>query len=218
MRVTETPEPGMPPAESGQPPQAQPFAYGRGDRWFRVTAAELKMAAVLVVVLALVGLLVGLIWGHLAPRALYTVVDVQHKLAEQNDPESEAQIGVDGLFALIGAGVGLVTGCVAWQVRAARGAFLMIALAVASLLGAVIAWRFGLWVGRHPTHAQLQPIFDKLHNTFKPAITMRAKGVLFFQPVGAVLAAVLCAAFTGDSGLRGHRHRDEPVSQPDPTA
>jgi hypothetical protein len=214
MRVTETPEPGMPPAASGHLPQAPSSASGGDDRRFHVSAAELKMAAILIVVLALVGLLVGLIWAHVAPRALYTVVDVKHQLAEQNNPESEAQVGTDGWFALIGAGVGLVTGFLAWQVRAARGAFIMVALAAASLLSAVIAWRFGLWVGRHPTHAQLQPIFEKLHNTFRPAITMRAKGVLFFQPVGAVLAAVLCAAFTGDTSLRGRRHRGEPAHQP----
>jgi hypothetical protein len=184
-------------------------------RRLRVSVAELRLGAVLLVGLALVGLLVGLVWAHVAPRALYTVVDTGQHLAQQNDVESEAQVGVDGWFALIGAGVGLVTGVVAWRWRAARGWFLMVVLAVSSLLGAVVAWRFGLWVGRHPTHSELIPIFARNGNTFKPAITMQAKGVLFFQPIGAVLAAVLAAGFTRRTDLG---HGDDPRVDHDRTA
>lgn len=171
-----------------------------GVRSWRLSAAEVRAAVVLLVALALVGLVAGLIWAHVAPRALYTVVDVKQRLAQQNNPESEAQVGTDAWFALIGAGVGLITGAVAWRWRSARGPFLMFMLAAASLLGAVIAWRFGLWVGRHPTQSQLQPIFDKVDNTFRPAIKMRAKAVLFFQPVGAIVAALISVGFAHDSG------------------
>lgn len=173
------------------------------SRSWRVSAAEVRAAVVVVVALAIVGLLVGLVWAHVAPRALYTVVDVKQRLAQQNDVESEAQVGVDGWFALIGAGVGLLTGAVAWRWRSARGPFLMVVLAVASLLSAVIAWRFGLWVGRHPTQTQLQTIFDKVGNTFRPPIKMRAKAALFFQPVGAVIAALVSFAFSTEE--RQHR-------------
>jgi len=173
-----------------------------GSRSWRVSAAELRLAAALVIALAIVGLLVGLIWGHIAPRATFTVVQTGAKgLAQQNDAESEAQIGVDGWFSLIGAGIGLVTGVVAWRFRPARGPFLMVALAAASLLGAVIAWRFGLWIGRHPTHSQLRTIFNHNGATFKPAIKMRAKAALFFQPIGAVLAALLSIGFSRHSDL-----------------
>jgi hypothetical protein len=180
------------------------------SRTWRVSAAELRAAAVVVVVLAIIGLLVGLVWAHVAPRALYTVVDVKQRLAQQNDVESEAQVGVDGWFALIGAGVGLVTGAVVWRWRSARGPFLMFVIAAASLLSAVIAWRFGLWVGRHPTQSQLLPIFDKVGNTFRPAIKMRAKASLFFQPVAAVLAALVSVGFSHDEG--GHADSDTPGS------
>ena len=174
----------------------------------RVDLGEVRFAAVLLAILAVLGLLVGFVWAHVAPRATYTVVDTVHKLAQQNDPESEAQVGVDGWFALIGAGVGLVTGFVAWRWRSVRGPFLMGAWALASLVGAVVAWRFGLWIGRHPTHQELQPIFDRKGATFKPAISMRALGALFVQPVGAVLGAGLCAAFTTRHDLG---RRDEPA-------
>lgn len=199
MSVTETPEPASHHAVPGELPAAPAVLMPR--RAARIGAAELRMGAVLLVALAVLGLIVGLVWGHVAPRAVYTVVDTQQKLAQQNNVESEAQVGVDGWFALLGAGVGLVTGFVAWRWRGSRGPFLVLALAVASLLGAVIAWRFGLWIGRHPTHAELQPIFDRKGTTFKPAIKMQAKGALFFQPLGAVLAAVLCAAFTRHTDL-----------------
>lgn len=191
--MTETPEP----AEPSELPAASAVAtVQRPRRPPRLDRTEIGFAAVLLVVLAVLGLLVGFVWAHVAPRATFTVVDTVQKLAQQNDPESEAQVGVDGWFALIGAGVGLVTGFVGWRWRAARGPFLIVALAVASLVGAVVAWRFGLWVGRHPTHQELRPIFDRKGATFTPAITLRAKGVLLFQPIGAVLAAVLCTAFT----------------------
>lgn len=179
-----------------------------GVRSWRITATELRATVVVVVVLALVGLLVGLIWAHVAPRALYTVVQLKPALAQQNDVESEAQVGVDGWFALIGAGVGLVTGVAAWRWKSARGPFFIVMLAAASLLSAVIAWRFGLWLGRHPTQSQLQPIFDKLGNTFRPAIKMRAKSVLFFQPVGAVIAALISAGFAHDE------HDQHPAAEP----
>lgn len=171
-------------------------------RSWRITGGEVRDAVVLVMVLGLVGLLVGLVWAHVAPRALYTVVDVKQRLAQQNDVESEAQIGVDGWFALIGAGVGLVTGVLAWRGRSARGPFYMVMIAAGSLLGAVIAWRFGLWVGRHPTQAQLQPIFDKVGNTFRPPIKMRAKAVLFFQPAAAVIGALVSFLLTKEERQR----------------
>jgi len=206
--VTESPESGS--FRAGKLPAMPPIAATderAGSRSWRVSAAELRLAAGLLVALAIIGLLVGLIWGHVAPRATFTVVQTGAKgVAQQNDAESEAQIGVDGWFSLIGAGVGLVTGVGAWRFRSARGPFLIVALAATSLLGAVIAWRFGLWIGRHPTHSQLRTIFTHDGATFKPAIKMRAKAALFFQPIGAVLAALLSLGFSrhDDVGPAAH--------------
>ncbi len=181
------------------PERARPRLAAR----LRPTRADLRTALILVVVLAVVGLLAGLVWSQVAPRLGFTVVRGSTGLVGvQTDPESEALIAADGWFAIIGAVVGLLTGLLVWTRRPARGPVLMVSLAVASLVGALVAWRFGLWLGRHPTQAQVHDALRHAGATLHARLTLRAKGALFLQPFAAVLVVVVAAGFSRHDDLR----------------
>lgn len=170
---------------------------------------QLRFAALVVVVLALLGLAIGTWWAHAAPRLTLTVFQVGK--ATQTDEVSEAIVGADGWFALIGAGLGILTGALAWLHRPARGPLLMVALAVGSLGGAVVAWRFGVFLGRHPTHSETGPIFARVGATLRIPLHLRSTGTLLFQPFGAVLAATIGTTLSSRPDLL-HR-RPKPATQ-----
>lgn len=168
-----------------------------------MSRSELQAIVVIVIALALIGLLVGFVWEQVAPRLDFTVVQQNGALVGlQDSPESEAKIAADSWFALITAGLGVLTAAVLWTQRSLRGPAVLIGLALASLLGAVIAWRFGLWLGRHPTGSEAQALLQKQGNTLHKPLDLQAKGTLFFQPLTAVLTSLICLAFTtrGDLG------------------
>jgi hypothetical protein len=213
---------GTPDYEAPAPPPSAGDPAGSARRswpdWRQLrphaTAAELRFSALLIVALALLGLLIGFWWAEVAPRVTLTVFEVGK--AAQNNEVAESLIAADGWFALIGAGLGLATGALAWTVRPARGVLLLLALVVGSFGGAVVAWRFGVWLGRHPTPKEAGVIFSHVGATLRQPLGLRAKAALFFQPFGAVLAAVLAAGFTRAADLRSRaiaadeRGGDEP--------
>lgn len=211
MTVNHPPEPAREAAYAELPQlrSVSQNAAGRRARGrVRVGRTELRTAAVLVVGLAVLGLVVGLVWAEVAPRVMFTVV--RKGLATENNAESESLFAADGWFALIGAGVGLVTGVLAWSRRAARGPFLVLAVLVASFACAVVAWRFGVWIGRHPTAGQRRQDFAVVGHTLRSPLTLRAKGALFFQPFAAVLAVVVCSALSGERRHSEHQVRRDP--------
>ncbi len=198
----------LPAAEQGRPPWSERL---------RPTRDELRTAAILVIALAVVGVLAGLIWSALAPRLGFTVVrGTGGPVGIQTDPESEALIAADGWFAIIGAVIGVVSGLAVWSRRRSRGPVIVIALAVASLVGAVVAWRFGLWLGRHPTSGQVHAALRHVGSALHARLTLRAKGALFFQPFFAVLTVVVASGFSRHDDLRRPEHRPPPVSSSRP--
>lgn len=174
--------------------------------WYALSRSELRAAAVIVVALAAIGLLLGFIWYEVAPRLDFTVVRQSgHLVGLQNDPESEAKVAADSLFAIITGAFGIASAAALWTRRGLRGPVLLLVLALASLLGAVIAWRFGLWLGRHPTHAEAARLLQTPGATLHKPLDLQAKGTLFFQPLTAVLVWLICLAFTTRGDLN-HRH------------
>lgn len=181
------------PADAGGPPRRS---------WYELSRADLQAILILVLLLALAGLLIGFIWEQAAPRLYFTVVRQGGSLVGLQDfPESEAKIAADSWFGLLTAGWGIVSAALLWTRRSLRGPVLLIALALASLLGAVIAWRFGLWLGRHPTHAEADQLLQKPGNHLHKPLDLQAKGTLFFQPIAAVLVTLICLAFTTSNDL-----------------
>jgi LPXTG-motif cell wall-anchored protein len=158
---------------------AAAHAYWRG--WPEVRA-DLRSSARLVLVLALVGLVAGLLWWWLAPRADFRITDAG-PVAIGNPPE-ELLVADDAVLALILLGLGLLAGAAAWFLRRRRGVATMLALAVGGSAMAAVAWQFGEFLGAGPTHAQLADV----GRVVTTSLTLGSLPALALAPFGAVLA------------------------------
>ncbi|MGW3438259.1 ABC transporter permease [Streptomyces bacillaris] len=108
------------------------------------TATELRQAAVVVALVALAGIALGLLWLWLAPR-VPLVSDGSAVFLENS--EGEEAIGADGTFVLLAAGFGaLSAAAVFWRLRRG-GVLVVVGLALGGVLGSLLAWRVGVWLG-----------------------------------------------------------------------
>ena len=110
---------------------------------------EVREAALIAVAVAAVGgVLLGLLWWQLAPH-----VPLVGDLVDKNwvvylkDSEGEQAIGVDGTFVLLSLALGAVSALAVFLVRRRGGIPLVVGLATGSLLGSLLAWRLGVWLG-----------------------------------------------------------------------
>ncbi|SNX57781.1 uncharacterized protein DUF2567 [Streptomyces sp. TLI_55] len=166
---------------------------------------ELREAAVITVAVALGGLLLGVLWWWLAPH-VPLVGDIVEKrwIVYVKDTEGEQAVGVDGTFALLGLAFGVVSAVVVFLLRRRGGVPLVVALGVGGLLGSLLAWRVGVWLG---------PAQDVLAHaksvgrgvTFSAPLKLGAKGALLAWSLGALLVHL------GLTGLFGPRDPELPV-------
>lgn len=165
---------------------------------------ELREAAVIAVASALGGLLLGVLWWWLAPH-VPLVGDIVEKrwVVYLKDTEGEQAIGVDGTFTLLGLAFGVVSAFAVFLLRRRGGVPLVVALGVGGLLGSLLAWRVGIWLG---------PAQDVLAHAKSVG-----KGVTFSAPLklgarGALLAWSLSALVVhlGLTGLFGPRDPELP--------
>ncbi|WP_394434910.1 DUF2567 domain-containing protein [Streptomyces sp. SGAir0957] len=156
---------------------------------------EVREAAVVAVGVALLGLLLGALWLWLAPR-VPLVSDASAVYLK--DTEGEQAIGIDGTFTLLGLAFGAVTGAVVFLWRRRGGVPLVAGLALGSLLGGLLAWRFGIWLGpaqdvaAHAKEVGKGVVFDA-------PLELKAKGALLAWPLAAL---VVHLALTGLLGPR----------------
>jgi hypothetical protein len=177
-------------------PAAQ--AYWRG--WPEIRA-DLRSSVRLVLVLALTGVVAGLLWWWLAPRADFRITSSGPVAI--GDPSDELLVADDAVFALIMTAFGLVAGAAAWFLRRRRGVATMLALAVGGSAMAAVAWQFGEFLGAGPTHAQLADV----GRVVTTSLTLGSLPALALAPFGAVLA-YLVPVITA--------HQDDLGRTPDP--
>jgi len=160
---------------------------------------EVLEAAVITVCVALAGVVLGLLWAWLAPR-----VPLVGDLVDKNwvvylkDTEGEQAIGVDGTFTLLALAFGAVSALVVFLVRRRGGVPLVVALALGGLLGSVLAWRVGVWLG--PTQnviAHAKAVGKGV--TFSAPLKLGAKGAVLAWPLAALVVHL------GLTGLFGPR-------------
>ncbi|GAA3780902.1 AAA family ATPase [Streptomyces chiangmaiensis] len=184
---------------AGPAPHGATSVFGHGGPAMKT---EVREAAVITVSVALAGVLLGVLWAWLAPR-VPLVGDLVDKswVVYLKDTEGEQAIGVDGTFTLLALGFGAVSALVVFLARRRGGVPLVVALALGGLLGSLLAWRVGVWLG--PTQ-----------NVIAHARTV-GKGVTFSAPLklgakGALLAWSLAALVVhlGLTGLFGPRDPD----------
>nr|WP_203615242.1 DUF2567 domain-containing protein [Streptomyces sp. SID13726] len=158
---------------------------------------ELLEAVVVTVVLAVLGALLGVLWSWLAPHVpLVGDVDGQGSwVVYLKDTEGEQAVGVDGTFTLLALAFGFVTALVVFVWRRRGGVPLVVGLAVGGLLGSLLAWRVGMWLG---------PSSDVLAHaksvgkgvTFSAPLKLGAKGALLaWSLAGLVVHLGLTALF-----------------------
>ncbi|MEV4878380.1 ABC transporter permease [Streptomyces cyaneofuscatus] len=162
------------------PPSGSHLAPAYGSPDDPDTATELRQAALVTVLVALAGIGLGLLWLWLAPRV--PLVSDGSAVFLQNS-EGEEAIGADGTFVLLAAVFGVLSAAaVSWRLRRG-GVLVVVGLALGGVLGSLLAWRVGVWLG---------PSSDVVARAREVG-----KGVVFDAPLElhAVVVAVLVWPF-----------------------
>lgn len=166
---------------------------------------ELRQAAVAVLAIALSGALLGVLWWKLAPTVplVGDVVD-ERWVVFLKESEGEQAIGVDGTFTLLALAFGALSGLVVFLLRRRGGVPLVVALGVGGLLGSLLAWRVGVWLG--PAQDVIAHAMDVGKGvTFDAPLKLGAKGALLAWSLAALVVHL------GLTGLFGPRD-----PEPDP--
>jgi hypothetical protein len=183
---------------------------GGADLWYEPQKpagpglrTELTEAAVVTVVTALVGgVLLGLLWWWLAP---HVPLVSDGSAVYFKDTEGEQAVGVDGTFTLLALGMGAVSALLVFLLRRRGGVPLVAALAVGGLLGAVVAWRLGVWLGPG-TDVVARAKEAGRGVTFSAPLKLAAKGALLAWPLAGLLVHL---ALTGLFGPRDPERFEE---------
>ncbi|WP_030542957.1 hypothetical protein [Streptomyces albus] len=197
MTAPLTPPPhGRPPED---PVSQPPFGASPAPRL--VEPGELRRAALVALVVAVTGALLGLAWVWLAPR-VPLVSD--GKAVYLENTEGEQAVGADGTFVLLGLAFGAVWALLVFLLFRRGGVPLVVSLALGGLLGSVIAWRLGIALG--PTTdvvAHAREVGKGV--TFDGPLQLRAKGALLAWPTAAMLVHLAL------TGLFGPRDPEPPL-------
>ncbi|WP_237533601.1 AAA family ATPase, partial [Streptomyces sp. SID685] len=158
---------------------------------------EAREAAVLTVLVTVCGALLGLLWWHLAPQVpLVGDRSGNSWVVYLKDTEGEQAVGVDGTFTLLALAFGAVSGLAAFLWRRRGGVPLVVGLALGGLLGSLLAWRLGVWLG--PTSdviAHARAVGKGV--TFPAPLRLGAKAALLSWPFAAVLVHLGLTALFG---------------------
>lgn len=158
---------------------------------------EVREAAVITVAMALGGVLLGLLWLWLSPR-VPLVGDASGKnwIVYIKDTEGEQAIGVDGTFTLLALAFGVVSAVVVFLLRRRGGVPLVVALTVGGVLGSLLAWRLGVWLGpEKDVLAHARAVGKGV--TFPAPLKLGARGALLAWSVAALLVHLGLTALFG---------------------
>lgn len=158
---------------------------------------ELREAAVIAVAVALGGVLLGLLWWWLAPHVPLIADEVDKNwVVYVKDSEGEQAVGVDGTFTLLGLAFGLVSALVVFLLRRRGGVPAVVALGLGGLLGSLLAWRLGVWLGpESDVLAHARAVGKGV--TFSAPLKLSAKGALLAWPLAGLLVHLGLTALFG---------------------
>ncbi|MFG3020416.1 AAA family ATPase [Streptomyces sp. NPDC048254] len=174
--------------------EAQYGQYGQDGPGMKT---ELRQAAVIVLAVAVSGALLGLLWWWLAPH-VPLVGDESSKgwVVYLKDTEGEQAVGVDGTFTLLALAFGAVSAVVVFLWRRAAGVPLVVALGIGGVLGSLLAWRLGVWLGpEQDVIAHAKAVGKGV--TFSAPLKLGAKGALLAWSLSALLVHLGLTALFG---------------------
>lgn len=143
------------------------------------------------VVTVLVGAPVGLLWAGVAPRVDVVVDGDQVQLVE---PGSSAFIATDGFFLIAVALAGVIGGVLAWRLAHPHGPAVVVGLTLGGLAAAYIAMVVGEQVGLADVE---QAVRAGQQGALELTVKLRAREAIVGWPVGALVG------YAGASLLRG---------------
>jgi hypothetical protein len=194
----------------GAPADAVPDGPARRRvRLWPPAKPEWVTALVAIAAMAVAGAALAPLWVHLAPRLAFRVDQPGRALPVV--PEAEEYIAADGRFVIITLIAGAVAAIACWLVRRSRGPWVLLALAVGGLLGAVVTWRLGMRIGTGYRPADLQVVGKVIYQP----LLLRAKAALVVEPVAAVVGYLLVVGFSARNDLGRDEQHDEPDAGPD---
>lgn len=169
--------------------------YGQDDGPGMKT--EVREAGVVAVAVALGGVLLGVLWWWLAPHVpLVGDVVEGNWVVYLKDTEGEQAVGVDGTFTLLALAFGVVSALVVFLLRRRGGVPLVVGLAVGGLLGSLLAWRVGVWLGpAEDVVARAREVGRGV--TFSAPLQLGAKGALLAWPLAALVLHLGLTALFG---------------------
>lgn len=158
---------------------------------------EVREAAVVTVAVAVAGALLGVLWWWLAPH-VPLVGDVVDKswVVYLSDSEGEQAIGVDGTFTLLAVAFGAVSALGVFLWRRRGGVPLAVALGAGGLLGSLLAWKLGVWLGpSQDVIAHAKHVGKGV--TFSAPLKLGAKGALLAWSLAALVVHLGLTALFG---------------------
>ncbi|MEU3981825.1 AAA family ATPase [Streptomyces sp. NPDC026672] len=158
---------------------------------------EVREAAVVAVALTVCGVLLGLLWVWLAPHVPLVGDQVDKNwVVYLKDSEGEQAIGVDGTFTLLALAFGAVSAVVVFLLRRRGGVPLAVGLGVGALLGGVVAWRLGVFLGpEKDVIAHAKAVGKGV--TFSAPLKLGTKGALLAWPFAALVVHLGLTALFG---------------------
>jgi hypothetical protein len=167
------------------PGPGEPGAAGRPG-WGREASAGLLALAAVAAGSVLVGLVGGVLWMHLAPRPVFTVVPGGS--AQVLNAETSAFIAADFWFCVMGVIGGVITGLLGYLLAVRRYG----PLPMAGVLGGGLAAAYtASWIGHHAAVTRfLRRIGASKPGTMLHApVTLGAHSAVVFWPLAAGLVA-----------------------------
>ncbi|MET9659099.1 ABC transporter permease [Streptomyces sp. NPDC006510] len=155
--------------------------------------SDLRRAAIVTALVTLSGIALGLLWLWLAPRVPLVSDSTAVFLS---DSEGEEAIGADGTFVLLALAFGALSAALLFWFQRRGGIALVVGLALGGLLGSLLAWRLGVWLG--PTQdvvAHARAVGKGV--VFDAPLQLRAKGALLAWPLGAMAVHLGLTALFG---------------------